>query len=203
MTIKATLRRDWPGPTGITHPAGESVTMVNSQLFQDIILEDGEELRIPVEDLRRECEVPACTQEAEYIAPGIWCKKHWKEWSDLEREEPGPGWMQDDREQPETVTTIRNPMALGDRDIKAGTLVQEKEEHLMIYAEVQGEDILFQFHRQVLNIECEVPGCEAEADTWHPRYWCKEHWRIWLECRGSLPDWADIHKGESSDEKCD
>ena len=178
MTLHATLLREVTGPTGHVHPIGEVVTMKMSELWCDVKLEDGSEDRVPHETLRTECEVPGCAQDTKFVAPGHWCQKHWTEWSDLERPEPGPEWMQPDRERPESVVTLR----------ETGTPVTLRREWLMVYAEVLHEEIDFQFHRQDLSIQCEREGCTEEADTWNPAYLCKKDWRAWCDGEFKLPE---------------
>jgi hypothetical protein len=169
--IVASFRRERTGPTGRVHPVGESVRLKESELFSDVKFEDGTEECLPNESLRTECEVPECQQEATYLAPGHWCREHWTEWNDLERPEPGPEWMHEDRERKSPLVTIK----------QTGVPVVILKEHLMIYIDVPEEELPFQVHRHDLHIECERDDCTEESQNWQPRYWCRPHYMEWLE----------------------
>lgn len=44
---------------------------------------------------------------------------------------------------------------------------------------------------RAVDTECEVPGCDADADFDAPGYWCEPHWRSWWQWpeSDSEPEW--------------
>lgn len=178
--MNARLLVSVPGPTGAVHHAGERVTLVESEIFCDVDVAGRREV-LPLEDLRRTCEVPGCDRRAEYIAPGDWCKEHWTEWweTGLAGHEDAD-WMRDDRKRPPPVWAVLRDLVLEDgTSWTAGTPLRVHGRSLMVLVRVEGEEIPFQLHREQLSIECIVPGCGCEAARWTPRYLCASDWDRW------------------------
>lgn len=178
--MRAKLRRPVKDETGYEFEVGLPATMWESELYWLIRWPTGEEQLLPRDDFREECEKPGCEQEATYVAPGHWCREHWTEWQDLEREGPDADWMKDDRDRPERVITLVEESSGPDGSVMPkGTRVAFVDERLLIRIRI-GRNAL-QVDRVDLNIECLRDGCTKEAAVWSPRYWCKDHYLEWLD----------------------
>lgn len=172
---------------------GTPVTIRESELYWRVQWPSGESDLVPLDELREECEKPGCHQRASYVAPGHWCREHWTEWNDLERETPDAEWMDPEREKPERVITLAKERPGPDGKISPeGTRVTFLDERLLIRIRIDGKP--FQVDRVDLSIECEREGCTHEAGTWHPRFWCKAHYMEWLDhehAEDGVPDPGD------------
>jgi len=55
------------------------------------------------------CEVPGCSAEAEFDAPGYWCERHWRVWWQSPEEDSEPEWMSDPASRASGGGTARPP----------------------------------------------------------------------------------------------